>query len=219
MRTSTPNFDPIARPYRWLEYLALGRALEHCRLRFLPLLVDRTDCLVLGDGDGRFLAALLAQNPALMADAVDTSAAMLKLLRSRCERSARNTELRLQTHQADALSYLAGTANGTYDLIVTHFFLDCLSQHEVEALAAAVVPRLAPKGFWLVSDFRIPDGPMRLPAKALVRSLYLAFRVITGLRTKSLPDHAAALTRAGFARIALHRFMFGVLTSEVWSRE
>src|SRR4051812_5218905 len=78
-----PHFDLIARPYRWLEYLTLGRALERCRNYYLPQLRDRRHALVFGDGDGWFLAQLLGENPDLRADAVDTSAAMLRLLRQR----------------------------------------------------------------------------------------------------------------------------------------
>ena len=58
------NFDLIARPYRWLEYLTFGPALARCRNHFLPQLTDRRAALVLGDGDGRFLARLLAPTPA-----------------------------------------------------------------------------------------------------------------------------------------------------------
>ena len=67
------NFDRIARPYRWLEYLSLGRALERCRFHFLPRLRDCRRALVLGDGDGRFTAKLLDANPSVQVDAVDIS--------------------------------------------------------------------------------------------------------------------------------------------------
>src|ERR1700735_883293 len=98
-----PNFDHIARPYRWLEYITLGRALEQCRLHYLPSLLNRKRALVLGDGDGRFLAQLLAQNPHLHAHAIDTSATMLQLLRHRCEAVAPNASARLNTHPYAAL--------------------------------------------------------------------------------------------------------------------
>lgn len=218
MKTKQANFDRIARPYEWLEHLTLGRTLERCRLHFLAQLSGRTHALVFGDGDGRFLAALLARNHELEADAVDTSAAMLKLLKRRCRESAANTDLRLRLHRTDALSFLAAPASGLYDLVVTHFFLDCLTQPQVEALADAAASRLAPDALWLISDFRIPNGAMHLPAKVLVRSLYLAFRILTGLRTKTLPDHAAALTRAGLTLIASHQSLLGMLTTELWSR-
>ena len=206
-----PNFDPIARPYRWLEYLTLGPILQRCRTHHLSLLLDRKQTLVLGDGDGRFLAALLSVNPKLQADAVDTSATMLQLLRQRCQPHT----ARLHTHHQSALTF---APTKTYDLIITHFFLDCLTQTELEALVAHLTPHLAPDALWLVSDFRIPTGPMRLPARILVRSLYLVFRVLTGLRTTHLPNHEAPLTRAGLTRTARHHSLFGLLTTEIWKR-
>ncbi|MBB5337952.1 class I SAM-dependent methyltransferase [Tunturiibacter gelidoferens] len=213
MTTAQPNFDLIARPYRWLEYITLGRALEDCRLHYLPSLLKRKQALVLGDGDGRFLAQLLAENPHLRADAIDTSAAMLLLLRKRCEGLAPNASTRLKTHQANALTC---PLDGPYDLIVTHFFLDCLTQPDLENLVNRIAPTLAPKALWLVSDFHIPSGPMRLPAKVLVRTLYLAFRILTGLRTARLPDHATSLQQAGLTRIAHRHRLAGILVTELW---
>jgi SAM-dependent methyltransferase len=84
---AAPNFDSLARPYRWMEYLTFGSALQRCRTHFLPQLSGRCPALgtalILGDGDGRFLARLLAANPHLSVDAVDTSAAMLRQLTRR----------------------------------------------------------------------------------------------------------------------------------------
>jgi SAM-dependent methyltransferase len=214
--TRSPNFDRIARPYRWLEYLTLARSLERCRFHFLPQLGDSTHALVLGDGDGRFLARLMAANPHLKADAVDLSATMLTLLRNRCAPATSST--RLQTHQADALAFVhAHSPVEKYDLVVTHFFLDCLTQPQLDALATSIASQLTPNALWLVSDFRIPSGPMRLPARLLVRGLYLAFRVLTGLRSTQLPDHASSLMLAGLTRIALHHSLLGLLTTELWS--
>ncbi|MEO6817217.1 MAG: class I SAM-dependent methyltransferase [Edaphobacter sp.] len=208
---SEPNFNPIARPYRWLEYLTLGRTLERCRLHFLQSLLNQKKALVIGDGDGRFLEELMAANPHIHVDAVDTSATMLQLVSERCHDDA----ARLKTHHTSALTFEPSRG---YDLVVTHFFLDCLTQSELEALVARITPALAPGGLWLVSDFRIPSGPMRLPAQIIVRSLYLAFRVITGLRTVRLPDHATPLTHAGLTRVDHRDTLTGLLTTELWQR-
>jgi SAM-dependent methyltransferase len=208
-----PDFNLIARPYRWLEYLTLGRALERCRTHFLSQLRDRRRALVLGDGDGRFLAQLLAHNPHLRADAVDASITMLQLLRQRSEAATPDANTRLSIHHCNALIFPLA---GRYDLVTTHFFLDCLTQADLDALIAQVGSALAPGALWLVSDFRIPTGFMRLPALALIRGLYFAFRILTGLRTVKLPDHATPLTRSGLIRVA-HRHSFaGMLTTELW---
>ena len=95
MTPNPPNFDSIARIYRWAEYLSLGPLLVRTRNHFLPQLTPCRRALVLGDGDGRFLARLLQQNPDLHALAVDTSATMLHLLRERCLRTAPNSHLNI----------------------------------------------------------------------------------------------------------------------------
>lgn len=211
--TREPDFNLIARPYRWLEYLTLGRTLEWCRTHYLPLLSDRCHALVFGDGDGRFVAQLLAHNRTLQADAVDTSRTMLRLLRQRSEAAVPDANTRLRIHRANALTFPLA---GGYDLIVTHFFLDCLTQADLDTLVARVASSLVPGSLWLVSDFRIPSGLMRLPARALVDGLYLAFRVLTGLRTNHLPDYATPLTRAGLRRVAHRYSLAGLLTTELW---
>lgn len=211
--SSWRSFDLIARPYRALEYLTLGRSLERTRLHLLPRLLHSRNALVLGDGDGRFLSHLLVANPYLNATAVDISAEMLRLLRERCSPNAE----RLRTHQADALSFIP-PAEAHYDLVVTHFFLDCLTQSALNYLIAGIAPSLTPNALWVVSDFRIPSGFMRRPSQILIRSLYLAFRILTKLPARQLPDHAKTLYAAGFTCIARQFFLAGVLTTELWQR-
>ena len=69
---------------------------------------------------------------------------------------------------------------------------------------------------WVVSEFAIPAGLAALPARAIVAGLYLGFRVITGLRTRSLPDYATALTNAGFVLGDRKKFLCGLLVSDIW---
>jgi ubiquinone/menaquinone biosynthesis C-methylase UbiE len=214
MMPGQADFDRIARPYRTLEYITLGRMLERTREHFLPALRDARNALVLGDGDGRFLVKLLEANSELHATAVDTSATMLELLARRCERYAG----RLRVEQTDARRSLP---QGTepYDLIVTHFFLDCLEQDELVLLAQRVRPLAAQGVLWVVSDFRIPNSALRVPAWLFVRGLYLCFRALTGLRTTRLPDHVAAMQDAGFVRIDRRFLLAGVLVTEIWQAE
>jgi ubiquinone/menaquinone biosynthesis C-methylase UbiE len=207
-----PDFNPIAHPYRWLEYLTLGPTLQQTRCHYLPSLTQQKFALILGDGDGRFLTRLLTQNPQLHAEAIDTSATMLHLLRQRC---APHID-RLQTHHHNALTFHPEPTR-KYDLVVTHFFLDCLTQPDLETLITQITPHLQPQALWLISDFRIPPhGLMKPLARAYIRSLYLAFRILTNLHTTHLPDHATPLSKSGFTRIAHHHRLGGLLTTELW---
>ena len=211
-----PNFNQIAKPYRWLEYLTFGKTLQTCRTHYLPQLLDRRNALILGDGDGRFTSKLLAANPDINVLVVDISATMLELLRKRCESTTPNASTRLRTLNANALTFPLNDSEISYDLVVTHFFLDCLTQPELDSLVTRINPTLPPEALWLISDFRIPAGIMYLPAKLLIRSLYLAFRLLTGLRTTHLPDYATPLTNAGLTRIAHEHRLVGSLTTELW---
>lgn len=208
-----PNFDPVARLYRWAEYLSLGPLLQRTRVHFLPQLSECRSAFVLGDGDGRFLARLLTQNPELHALAIDTSAIMLHLLQRRC--APASSRLRLQ--QASALT---AAPPDDVDLVVTHFFLDCLTQAEVHELTNRIAPQSQPGTLWLLSDFRVPpSGAARPLARLYIRALYFAFRLLTGLRVQTLPDPQAALSHAGFTCIAHHERLFGIIYTELWQKK
>ena len=213
MKPAAPNFDSIARPYRWLEYSTLGLSLQRCRTHFLPKLLECRQALVLGDGDGRFLAELYAAHPILCATAVDTSAAMLGLLLRRCEAVAVSVENRLRICNCNALEF---TPSSETDLVVAHFFFDCFSQSDLNIFIDRIAKHVRPNTLWLVSDFRIPASLMRLPARVFIHSLYVAFGILTGLRATRLPDHATPLAGAGLIRIAQHNSLAGILTTELW---
>jgi ubiquinone/menaquinone biosynthesis C-methylase UbiE len=217
MSRAEPNFDRVAAIYRWAEYAALGPLLQRTRTHLIPHLTGSRRALVLGDGDGRFLEQLLLENPHCEALAIDTSAAMLEHLRRRCMRSVPRAADRLRTLQQTALTIDAPP--GT-DLVVTHFFLDCLSQSDVDALVHRLTPQLTSGALWVVSDFAIPSNPVLRPIASLyVRALYLAFGALTGLRIRHLPDPQSALSRAGLTRLQHTASLGGLLYTELWRRE
>jgi SAM-dependent methyltransferase len=206
-----PNFDHLARIYRWMELLSFGALLSRCRNTFLPELGAARRALVLGDGDGRFTAELLRVNPRVRIDAVDASPAMLDALLSR----AKANSCRVSVYCEDAREWQP--ANGKYDLVVTHFFLDCLTTKECTALAASLRGAVSPAGFWIVSEFAVPEGWFgRLVARPLIWLLYRAFGALTGLTIRSLPDYQIALRGAGFSLARQRTRLCGLLVSEMW---
>ncbi len=206
-----PNFNRLAGAYFWMEKFTFGNLLWKCRCVHLDSARSCKTALILGDGDGRFTAQLLKLNPHVRIDAVDNSSAMLGAL---LRRTGPNRD-RVRTHLADARSFIPPLP--TYDLVATHFFLDCLTTHEVYALATRLQRCLLPSSTWIISDFAVPNSRFGSTiALPLVTALYLAFALLTQTRVFRLPDHRCALASAGFAPRSTALFLSGLLFSEVW---
>ena len=211
-RAPAPNFDRLAGLYRWMELVTFGPWLDRCRSAFLAELGERRRALALGDGDGRFTARLLGANQNVEIDAIDLSAAMLRALLGRAGTHA----ARVHTNCADACDWQP--ANEQYDLVVTHFFLDCLTTGEIRSLAERVRGAVCPSAMWVVSEFAIPEGWFgRFVARPVVWLLYRGFGLLTGLNVQNLPDHGAALGAAGFRLVKRRAWLRGLLISEIWS--
>ena len=211
--------DPLARWYRWLEYAGFGLALEWRRLEFLPRLKRAKKILLLGEGDGRFLAALLRINPTAEIDYVDGSRKMLVLAERRARKAAENAP-RVYFHRSEVLTWLQSRNPAGYDAICTHFFLDCFTQEQLEPLIREIACHAAPEACWVVSEFRYPDaGLAREWGSACIGMLYGFFRLCTGLRVSRLPEHDRGIAAAGFRRTQQVVAGWGILTSELWERD
>lgn len=206
------NFDRLAGLYFWMEWLSFGPYLARCRHAFLGEMKGARRALVLGDGDGRFTRALLKANTAVQVDAVDASAAMLRALLRRAGPDAQ----RVRTCVADSRHWAPNSQR--YDVVATHFFLDCLTTGEVRELAARVRPALGEDGAWMISDFAVPQGAYgRFVARPLIAFLYFAFGVMTGLRVRRLPGHSAAMEQAGLTLRERRTWLGGLLAAEMWT--
>jgi SAM-dependent methyltransferase len=194
------NCDRIARCYRWFEYAGFGRALERRRGAFLNNVAEARRVLALGDGDGRALLALLAATPHACIDYIDVSARMLELARARA--GPEHVNYRCEDAR------VARLPAAEYDLIITHFFLDCFNETELEPLIARLADAATPRARWLISEFRGNGW--------LVRALYVFFRIATGLRTRRLVDHHPLLKRHGFRLERREDAWHGRLASELW---
>jgi len=216
-RIPPPTFGRLARLYAPLEWLSFGRALSRRRGCFLAdsRVANARRALVLGDGDGRFTAALLELYPAIEITAVDVSAEMLAALERRVR--ARTPSATLELQCADLRTWPVPHQN--YDLVVSHFVFDCFTTLDLTDLIARIAPTLSPNARWLVSDFAIPSHLFWTPlARLLVRFLYFAFGQLVGLRLTRLPEHQNALKSASFQLMSAETSWGGTLRSELWQR-
>ncbi len=208
------SFDRLARVYQYLEHAAFGRALQRARTAHIQHVRDCTDILILGDGDGRFLSAVLPVAANARVHCVDDSAAMLMLAAARVGEADR---ARVTFERADARRFDPGPR--AFDAVVTMFFLDCFTEADVRHMVARLTPRLRPGAVWLFADFAIPPrGLARLHARLIVGSLYAFFRWRTGIEARALPPSERLLDEAGLRCVATSEWRGGLLRSAVYAQ-
>ncbi|HVF72568.1 MAG TPA: class I SAM-dependent methyltransferase [Chthoniobacterales bacterium] len=210
------SFDAVAPWYRTLETLAFGNALQRARISCLDEIGFPRRALIVGEGNGRFLAALLQRLALVRIDCVDSSERMLNLARRHVLEACPNEISRVEFFCGDALSW---TPNDRYDLIVTHFFLDCFRTQEVGLIVAKLAQAAATDAIWLVADFRVPDrGFARVHARAWLGAMYWFFRTVAGIKAHELIDPSPFLRVEGFTLARQDLFRLGMLKSELWRR-
>jgi ubiquinone/menaquinone biosynthesis C-methylase UbiE len=171
-----------------------------------------------GDGDGRFSAELLRANRDVRIDFVDLSARMIDVARRRVEGIGSQAAARTNFHAGDVRCF-DPVDSATFDLITAHFFLDCFDDLEIMGVARKLAALARPGAKLLLSDFRIPPrGIARYIDAAIVRGLYGAFRVTTGLRVTGLPNYEGALVLAGFRKDRETLKLGGLLTASLWRK-
>lgn len=211
-----PRFDWLAPHYAWVERLSYGGWLHRCRTALLGELTDARRVLILGEGDGRFLADLFNANSVATVDVIDASASMVALARQRFDRLPGAAD-RVTWHVADARRIDFPPA--TYDLIVTNFFLDCFPATELAPLIGRLARCLVPGGHWLVGDFALPPGRVRRAfARIALAGMYAFFVVGTGIPAVRLADPTPLLLTEGLRIERESRLFGGFLVSRFWRK-
>jgi ubiquinone/menaquinone biosynthesis C-methylase UbiE len=208
------NADRVASSYRWLEYAAFGTALEHARFDFLAHAATARRVIILGEGDGRFLARLLEWNRHATVVVIESSGRMIRLARRRLPADQHS---RVEFHQMDAVA--GQFPEGPFDLAVTHFFFDILDAARAGTIIRRMDGLLAPDAHWLVSEFQEPArGLALLHARLWLRAMYCFFALTTGLRATQLPPYRDLLMRSGFVEIERRERRLGLIRSQVWRK-
>jgi ubiquinone/menaquinone biosynthesis C-methylase UbiE len=210
------TFDLIAPHYRWLETLMFGNALQKARICWINSIPRPKRALLLGEGNGRFLCELLRAHPQIDVDCVDASRRMLELTRARLEQWCPESRHSVRLLHYDVLDW---SCSDSYDLVVTHFFLDCFERNELESIIAKIAAKAQEKATWLIADFTIPMGIFaRAHATLWLRTMYAFFRITAQLKAKRLIDSSRYLESAGFARTSTKAFRWGLFKTDIYAR-
>ncbi|HEV2806080.1 MAG TPA: class I SAM-dependent methyltransferase [Chthoniobacterales bacterium] len=211
------SFDAIAPWYRALETVAFGNALQQARVACLDEIGSPRRALIVGEGNGRFLAALLQRQPLVKVDCVDASERMLDLARRHVMETVPDEINRVEFLQQDVTAW---TPPDRYDLIVTHFVLDCFRTEQVGRIVAKLAQAAAPNAIWLLADFTIPQsGLSRAHARTWLAVMYGFFRCVAGIEARELVDPSPFLRVEGFVLERQEFFRFEMLKSELWRKQ
>lgn len=211
------SFDTLAPWYETFEWLTFGNALQRCRVACLNEIGAPRRVLVIGEGNGRFLCELLRLYPEAEVDCVDASERMLRLARKRVARELPDRAECVRFLHQDITSWAAPEQH--YDLLVTHFVLDCFPKAELRALISKLARAATNGANWLLADFSIPrNGMARICARGWLGAMYLFFRVAARIQASELIDPTPLMRAEGFALARQHFFPRGMLKSEMWRR-
>ena len=209
------QFDRIAPYFDWMERLCACGLMQRCRTAHIQQTKNCRHALLAGEGHGRFLEALLVANPNIHVTSVEWSQKMIDYSRRRLAR--RGLDLSRVTFQhADLLDCELSKAQ--FDLIVTHFFLDCLNPAQIKRVVRLMAEHSASDAIWLLADFRIPEeaGWRRWRAMGIVASLYLFFRLTLNLPARGLTPPDNFLKLHGFRLHDRKLMSCGLMHSDFW---
>jgi len=211
------SFDTLAPVYALLERVAAGGGMQRCRTAFLEVIPPPRRVLMLGEGHGRFLRACRERFPAAEITCVDASAGMLRQARQELARG-RLEEVGIRFVKADVFTW--EPQSGAYDLIVTHFFLDCFRPDELALLMPRIARAAAPGASWLLADFQMAaHGWQRLRSRCILALMHVFFRLATGLSARSLTPPEPFLKKAGFCEHRRVEMNWGLMKSLWWRRQ
>lgn len=209
------GFDRVAGVYRALEHLAFGRQLERARFAQLDALRSCRQILIVGDGDGRCLEAVLGIARDAVITSMDASPAMLAKARRRAEAAGAGSRVIFEC--ADIRTRALPPAR--YDAVLTMFVLDCFPADEAAVVVARLAAAVTSPGLWLFADFAVPSrGWRRVHARLQVSLLYAFFRWQTGITASCLPPSEALIEGEGFRPRAVRGCRLGSIRSVLFGR-
>jgi hypothetical protein len=121
----------------------------------------------------------------------------------------------IQFVQADILEWMPPSRE--FDLVATHFVLDCFRVEQLEKLAGCLAEAVTQEARWMISDFwEPPAGLAKWRARLILEAMYLFFGWSTGPPADRLTAPDPVLVRRGFVLRQRHLFEWGILHADLW---
>jgi ubiquinone/menaquinone biosynthesis C-methylase UbiE len=209
------SFDLLAPHYRWMEAVLAGNKLQRCRTHWLDSVTHCRNALLVGEGNGRFLAECANRLPETQLTVLDASTKMLKQAEQRWRNARGDARAKFVQAKLPGLNL----PSHAYDLIVTNCFLDCFGPEQLPQVITDLSTCATDSAIWLITDFAIPqNGWPKWRAKAVLHAAYMFFRITTNIRAKAICPPDRLVAEAGFELKGRIEADAGLLYSAMWQR-
>ncbi|ELR68441.1 ubiquinone/menaquinone biosynthesis methylase [Fulvivirga imtechensis AK7] len=197
------NFNTVAFIYDKLAGLVFGRSIIYAQVCHLRAVQPGSHILIVGGGTGWILEELDQLKMALAVTYVEPSSAMI------CRAMKRQPFKYIHVDFISA-GYDGVSAGKEYDILITNFFLDLFKEEHLDRVLKGLYTLLKPNGLWLVTDFVNTDKYWQ---KALVRAMYVFFRLTTQIEADCLQDYATKLVAMKMSKASERQFYHGMIKS------
>jgi len=202
------NFDKVAIFYDSIAKLIFGKTIRLAQTNMLQAIPPGSRILIVGGGTGWILEELsIVHGTGLRITYIDSSAKMISLAK---KKYAANNRVKFITE-----SIKTAPLSGTYNVIITPFFFDVFTPYNALQVFEKLHRHVNENSLWLYSDFNCKQET-KFSQKALLKIMYLFFRIVCGIEAKTLPDIDSYFTKFGY-KIALERkFLENFIVSRVY---
>jgi ubiquinone/menaquinone biosynthesis C-methylase UbiE len=202
------NYDNSAPFYDGLSQLIYGRSLVKSQVYLLQYIPANTKILIVGGGTGWILEEIAKIHPSgLGITYVEISAKMTALSQKR------NIGGNKVIFINDAIENVM--LAGNYDVVITPFLFDNFKEDNLPLVFKHIHQSLKPNGLWLCTDFQVTGAIWQ---RALLKSMYLFFKLLCGIETTKMPDIEAQFSKHGYKKKSAKTFFADFIISTQYQK-
>lgn len=201
------SFDSIAPVYDSLSRMVYGKSIVAAQKHFLKYIPDDSSVLIVGGGTGWIIDAIFAVNKTCSIVYLEASQKMLQKAQSRLDiKDQLRVKFLLQSEMP---------SEGSYDVIITNFFLDLFPPHILVSTLHQLKDRMKHDGCWIVTDF-VDEG--KFWQRLLLQLMYWFFRRVSKIEATTLPPWSLLLAEGGMQKVEEKHFYAGFIATAIYQK-
>ncbi|MDB5008087.1 MAG: class SAM-dependent methyltransferase [Mucilaginibacter sp.] len=203
------NYNNSAWFYDRLSRVIYGRALIKAQIYLLKFIPANAAILIAGGGTGWILEEIAKRHPSgLDITYVEVAPNMMALSKKRNAGSNKITFIN------NAIENISLPHN--FDVIITPFLFDNFTEQTLQKVFEHIHPSLKTNGLWLNTDFQLTGKWWQ---KALLKSMFLFFKILCNIEASKLPDIEKHFTQHGYKAISQQTFFKDFIISTAYQKQ